>query len=96
MVKNRIRAAKEVVLQKIGGDTVLFNPVNGFHFRLDPVTGRIWQLIAQKNNLSAVVAAMQKEYAVAPTRLRKDVAALVQALHATKFLNYRVGSSLYI
>jgi len=79
-LKTRVAVSSEVMLQELGGESVLLDLKSESYFGLDAVGTRIWQLFEQDGNLEVVHAALLDEYDVDAARLEHDLKALVQRL----------------
>jgi len=79
-LKQEISASPDVVFQEIEGESVLLHLNDGKYFGLDQVGTRIWQLVIEQGNLSAVFEQMLTEYDVTPEKLQADLEKLVREL----------------
>jgi len=76
----RAKLSDDVLFQELQGDAVLLELKTGVYFGLDRVGTRIWQLLAEHETVSDVVAAMIREYDVPEARCEEDVRVLVARL----------------
>jgi hypothetical protein len=70
----------EVLLQEVGGESVLLDLKSESYFGLDDVGTRIWRLVEQDGDLNSVHAAILAEYDVDPIRLERDLRDLIARL----------------
>lgn len=75
-----VQISKDVVYEKVGGDTVLLHLGTGTYFGLDPIGSRMWELLAESGNPQAVLDHMQEEYDVSSDALRQDLDRLLNEL----------------
>jgi hypothetical protein len=77
---SRVRVSPEVLLQEIGGESVLLDIASESYFGLNRVGTRIWQLLDGGKDLRAAFDIVLAEYDVSAERLEPDVIALVGQL----------------
>ncbi len=77
---HRVRCSSEVLVQEVGGETVLLDLAGERYFGLDPVGSRIWALVAAEPRLDRVHAALCGEFAAGPERIEQDLLQLVRQL----------------
>lgn len=70
----------DVMVQEVGGESVLLDLASEQYFSLDAVGTRIWMLLGDQNNLASIVDQLCAEYQVEPERIRTDLLALVTQL----------------
>ncbi len=70
----------ELVQAGLEDYTMLMSIEAGRYYSLDPVAGRIWQLIEKPARLREVCAALEREFEVTPERCEQDVLDLVEHL----------------
>ena len=75
-LSTRVCPADDVLFQEMQGEAVLLNLATGVYLGLDQVGTRFWQLLAEHENLGAVVDAMLEEYDVSRERLERDLISL--------------------
>lgn len=73
---------KEVVVQKVGDETVLLNLDSGKYYGLDPVGTRMLELIRELAEPPVVVARLHEEYEAPEDTLQKDLTELLENLEA--------------
>jgi Coenzyme PQQ synthesis protein D (PqqD) len=76
----------QVMIREVGDETVILDLASGGYYGLDPVGARVWQLLAQSQNLAQVCQTMQTEYDVASDVIEQDVQSLVRTLIAKQLL----------
>jgi len=70
----------QVMSRLVGDETVLMDLSTGMYFGLDGVGKRIWETIAEGQNLAAVAAVIATEYEVDEARAQADVIEFVSDL----------------
>jgi hypothetical protein len=68
------------VFAELEDGAVILNVDTGIYYGLDRVGARIWELMGVGDTADNIVATLQTEYAVEPSVLRADVAALLTSL----------------
>jgi hypothetical protein len=81
-----LRRAPKVAAAEEGGRTVLLDVKRGRYYGLDPVAGRIWELLGEALTLEAIVDRLEEEYAAPRERLEADARAFVEVLRARKLI----------
>nr|WP_298925198.1 PqqD family peptide modification chaperone [uncultured Erythrobacter sp.] len=80
-LNDRFVASEDVVAREVSGETVLLDLTNGQYFGLDPVGGRIWELLSEKpRSLSAVCDTIESEYDAPRETIEADILALAADL----------------
>ncbi len=69
-----------VMSRLVGDETVLMDLSTGMYFGLDGVGKRIWETLAEDQNLAAVAATIAAEYEVDEARAQADVIKFVGEL----------------
>ena len=77
---SRVSVSPEVLLQEIGGESVLLDIASENYFGLNQVGTRIWQLLDGGSDLRSAYDAVLAEYDVPAEQLEHDVIALVGQL----------------
>lgn len=80
MLTSRYVIPQHVAFRDFGGETVVLNIKTGAYHRLNPVAGRMLDLLRATGDPQAVVATVTEEYAADPERVRGDVASLCNEL----------------
>lgn len=73
-------ATKQQVSCELGEEAAVLNMKNSVYYGLDPVGARIWQLLQQPTNMSAIRDVIVEEYDVAPEQAESDLRALLEKL----------------
>lgn len=82
-LEDTISRSEDVVAREVGGETVLLDLEAGTYFGLNPIGGRIWQLLdGADQTLAAICDALEAEYDVAREVLEADVLELASDLEA--------------
>lgn len=79
-LSRKITISPEVLVQEVGGESVLLDLANEHYFGLDAVGTRIWQMMANLGDLRDVHRAMLDEYEVEDQCLSADLDDLVVKL----------------
>jgi len=77
---SRVRVSPEVLLQEIGGESVLLDTASENYFGLNSVGTHIWRLLDGGTDLRTVCDTVLAEYDVPTEQLEHDVIALVGQL----------------
>lgn len=78
----RVRVNDDVLFQELQGEAVLLNLESGIYFGLDAVGTRMWQLMAEQDQLAAVARSIVAEYEVGEEQCAADLLALVAKLES--------------
>lgn len=76
----RVDISPDVLYQVINGESVLLNLETEHYYSLDNVGTRMWQLMAEHNELAVVVDQLLAEYDVDEATLRASLADLLAKL----------------
>ena len=68
------------VARRVGDDTVILDLAGGQYLTLDPVGGRIWELLSEGRTLGELCSRMLDEYDVTREQLEADIVRLVGEL----------------
>ncbi|HWE52178.1 MAG TPA: PqqD family protein [Bryobacteraceae bacterium] len=79
-VESKVKISEDVLFQELQGDAVLLDLKSGVYFGLDQVGTRIWQLMGERQPLSAVIGAVVGEFDVTEERCAEDVLTLAGKL----------------
>jgi hypothetical protein len=79
-LSQQVKPSADVLVQEVGGESVLLDLASERYFGLDPVGTRIWTLLAQDARLQQVFETLCAEFEVEPSRLQTDLLALVGQL----------------
>lgn len=77
---SKATASDDVLVQEVGGESVLLDLASERYFGLDPVGTRIWALLGEHASLQAIADAMCAEFDAEPERIQSDLLALVAEL----------------
>ena len=71
----------EVVAREVGGEMVLLNLSSGLYFGLDPVGGRIWELLSERpHTIAELCDSIEEEFDAPRDRIESDMLALASQL----------------
>ena len=70
----------DVVAREVGGETMLLDLASGTYFGLDPIGGRLWQVLEQGGTLAGACDQIAGDYDVPRDVLEADILALVSQL----------------
>jgi Coenzyme PQQ synthesis protein D (PqqD) len=76
----RIKVPAHVLVQEIGGESVLLNLENERYFGLDETGTRMWAALTTARSIQSAYDSLLAEYEVDAERLRSDVQELVAKL----------------
>ena len=85
-MQSTVQVPEGVLFQDLNNEAVILNTVNGQYYGLDPVGARMWQLVAQHDQLEPVLSALCTEYKASEETLRNDLLGLVEKLVEKKLL----------
>ncbi len=71
---------EDVLVQDLGGESVLLNLENEQYYGLDDVGTSMWQALEKTGSLEAALEVVQEQYEVEPEQLRQDFQELVEQL----------------
>jgi hypothetical protein len=78
--EDRLVRSEQTLAAVVDGDTVMFSPEQGVYFGLDPVGGRVWELLESPRSLGELCAILRDEYDVDAETCLTDVATLIEQL----------------
>jgi hypothetical protein len=78
--EKRLAVPTDVLVQELGGESVLLNLNGGRYFGLDEVGTRMWQLLTTSPTIEAAYRALLDEYDVDANALRSDLGQLIDRL----------------
>ena len=70
----------EVLIQEVGGESVLLDLASERYFGLNPVGTRIWALLDEHDTLQAIADTLCAEFDAEPERIRGDLVILISEL----------------
>lgn len=77
---NRARIAPEVMIQEVGGESVLLDLKTERYLGLNEVGTRMWQALSESDSIQAAYETLQAEYDVTPQQLEEDLRDLIDRL----------------
>lgn len=77
---NQITVAPQVLFQELDNESIMLNLRDDAYYRLNDVGTRLWQLLSESGEVEQVVRQMLTEYEVDESRLRQDLAHLLQEM----------------
>lgn len=85
-LESKISIPKEVLFREIDGEAVILNLQTGKYFGLDQVGTRMWQLLAEHNQIEPALNVLADEYDVTRDQLQHDLLDLVDKLTAQQLM----------
>lgn len=80
-ISDTFAVSEEVVAREVGGEMVLLDLESGQYFGLDPVGGRIWELLSDKpHTLSELCDVIEAEFDAPRERIEADILKLAEGL----------------
>ena len=77
---DRARIAPEVLIQEVGGESVLLDLKTERYLGLDEVGTRMWQTLLASDSIQAAYDTLLAEYDVRPEQLESDLRDLLNRL----------------
>jgi hypothetical protein len=87
----QLSVPSDVLLNKVGEETVLLNLESGRYFGLDEVGTRMWEALTDSGSIQAAYDLLLREYDVEAEALEKDLTDLVDQLVDKGLLETRGG-----
>jgi hypothetical protein len=78
--ETRLVRDQEALAAVVDDDTVMFSPQQDTYFGLDPIGGRVWELLERPRSFDELCALLRDEYKVDAETCRADVGVLVDQL----------------
>ena len=75
-----ISISPDVMVRKVGEESVLLDLKTERYLGLDDVSARFWDLLTSGEPIQSAYGKLLEEFEVAPERLRKDLDAFLQEL----------------
>ena len=72
-LETKLSIPPQVMSRLVGDETVLLDLASGVYFGLDGVGKRIWELVAEGQNLAQTVAVITREFEVDEAQAQADV-----------------------
>ena len=85
-LETKIVIPKDVLFREIAGEAVILNLQTGKYFGLDEVGTRMWQLLAQHNEIAPALNDLVAEYETTKDELQRDLLALVDNLASQQLI----------
>ncbi|HEY3043323.1 MAG TPA: PqqD family protein [Vicinamibacterales bacterium] len=79
-LQSSLKVSEEVVFRELDGEGVILNLASGIYFGLDQTGMRMWQLIDQHGQLTAVLAALCEEFDAPRDTMERDLLNLASEL----------------
>ena len=76
-----VRVRDDVVSRVLGDEVVILALDSGMYFGLDAVGTRVWELIADRRNVGAILQSLVAEYDIDPVRCAQELFQLLEELH---------------
>lgn len=80
------RRCDDVVAASHGGRTILMSVSAGQYYALDPVGGRVWELLETTPAVDAIARLLAEEYDAPLTTIRDDVAELLAGMQRDRLV----------
>ena len=77
---SRVTVPAEVLVSKVGEESVILDLKSERYFGLDAVGTRMWELLGSQVTVEAAYAALLEEFEVDADRLRTDLYQLIEKL----------------
>jgi hypothetical protein len=77
---SRARAAPDVMIQEVGGESVLLDLKTERYLGLNEVGTRMWQALCASDSIQAAYETLLAEYDVTPQQLEEDLRDLLERL----------------
>ena len=81
-----VRISDDTIFRELAGEAVLLQLDAGMYYGLDSVATRLWNLIAERGSLRAVLERAREEFDVDAATLEHDLLALVSDLSERKLV----------
>jgi hypothetical protein len=86
-------ASQDQAFTNLEDEAVILNLKDGIYYGLDPVGGRIWNLLQKPRKFGEILKILLEEYEVAPERCEQDLMRLLGELAARGLIVIRDGPS---
>jgi hypothetical protein len=88
-----IRLSPDVLYRDLEGQAVILDLSSGLYFGLNEVGTRIWTLMAEGRDISAIVQALVREFDADESTIERDVRDLVDVLRSRNLISSTTGDS---
>jgi hypothetical protein len=75
-----VSVAEDVLVNVVGGESVLLNLDSESYYGLDEVGTRMWQVLTESESIQEAYEKLLSEYDVEPDKLRADMSELIGKL----------------
>ena len=89
---DRIVIAPEVMVQEVGGESVILDLKSNRYLGLDEVGTRMWQVVLDSDSIQTAYDTLLAEYEVEPKQLEVDLLEFVDLLLEHKLLSTEGGT----
>jgi hypothetical protein len=81
-----LKLSPDVVFRDLDGEAVVLDLGSGTYFGLNEVGTRIWQLVAEGHDPSAIIEIVSAEYDADRQTIAADVARLIEELRSRRLI----------
>ena len=81
-----LRLSPDVLYRDLEGQAVILDLSSGLYFGLNEVGTRIWTLMAEGRDISAIVQALAREFDADESTIERDVRDLVDVLRSRNLI----------
>lgn len=90
-LESRVSIVEEQVSSELENETVIMHLKDGLYYGLDPVGGRIWELLQASVPLRDICHHLVAEYEVSLEQCERDLLTLVRELEAHHLIRVEEG-----
>lgn len=83
---SRAQIAPEVIIQEVGGESVLLDLKTERYLGLNEVGTRMWQALIESDSIQAAYETLQAEYDATPQQLEEDLRDFIDRLLANNLI----------
>ena len=83
---SKVEIKESVFVQEVDGEMILLDSETEEYFSLNEIGSFFYELLVEKEDLSAVLEELQKSFEVPKEQLQKDLFSFVEALEERKLL----------
>jgi len=83
---SRAQIAPEVIIQEVGGESVLLDLKTERYLGLNEVGTRMWQALLESDSIQAAYETLQAEYDATPQQLEEDLRDFIDRLLANNLI----------
>ena len=88
-----LRLSPDVLYRDLEGQAVMLDLSSGLYFGLNEVGTRIWTLMAEGRDFSAIVQALAREFDADESTIERDVRDLVDVLRSRNLMSSTTDDS---